>query len=85
MLDPLRRLNSSNNSSNSSSNEATTDPAHAFDASVLRPHFALQRPRLLAQLARWRDEASEANRAKFARVLTDIAAEIDKLEANENL
>lgn len=71
ILDPLRRINGAG---------AGADPEHAFDASVLKPHFALQRPRLLAQLARWRDEASDANRTKFASVLREIVAELDKLK-----
>jgi ubiquitin-protein ligase len=70
MLDTLRRINASN---------GVHDPEHPFDADVLKPHFLLQKDKLVAQLVRWCAEASEPNRSKFERVLAEIELELAKL------
>jgi ubiquitin-protein ligase len=70
MLDTLRRINASN---------GVHDPEHPFDADVLKPHFLLQKDKLVAQLVRWCAEASEPNRSKFERVLAEIELELARL------
>jgi hypothetical protein len=58
--------------------EALRSPPLPF-ADVIRVHFAIQRPRLLAQLERWAAEASPENAPKFRRVIREFQTELDRL------
>ena len=75
MLDPVRRLVqrqregavpvAEDTNVDDDGDAVLGEPAeHAFD-DVLRAHFAVQGPRLLAQLRAWHDEASGPNKKKF--------------------
>ena len=51
---------------------------HAFD-DVLRVHFCVQKARLLAQLRRWHDEATDANKRKFEAVWRELRGLLQQL------